>query len=134
MNFITAFLDSLVAFVRRNPLTVLLIILLAFTAPALLRGLATLILYLILGFVLLIAVIAFSLHWRIRKAQRQMEEQFGPGYRETTGSSYRWTNRTRRDREESEEGEVRLHKTSAAPEKRISTEVGDYVDFEETKE
>ena len=35
---------------------------------------------------------------------------------------------------EHEEGEVRLHKTSAAPEKRISTEVGDYVDFEETKE
>ncbi len=131
MNFITAFFDSLVAFVRRNPLTVLLIILLGLAAPALLRGLATLILYLILGFVLLIVVIALSLHWRLRKAQRQMEEQFGPGYREASGTAYRWTNRTRRDREE---GEVRLHKTSAAPEKRISTEVGDYVDFEETKE
>ena len=131
MNFITAFLDSLVAFVRRNPLTVRLIILLGLTAPALLRGLATLILYLILGFVLLIVVIALSLHWRLRKAQRQMEEQFGPGYHEASDTAYRWTNRTRHDREE---GEVRLHKTPAAPEKRISTEVGDYVDFEETKE
>lgn len=129
MNFITAFFDSLVAFVRRNPLTVLLIVLLGLTAPALLRGLATLILYAILGFLLLVVVLALSLRWRIRKVQRQMQEQFGPDYHEHTGASYRWTNRKRHD-----EGEVRIHKTSATPEKRVSAEVGDYVEFEETKE
>ena len=32
------------------------------------------------------------------------------------------------------EGEVKVRKTSGAPEKRVSKDVGDYVEFEETKE
>lgn len=127
MNLLVALIDSIVAFVRRNPLTVLLILVLAITAPALLRGLATFILYLILGSVLVVLLLAFSLRRRIRRMQREMEEQFG---RNAGEGSYRWTNRNVRP----DEGDVRVRRTAAAPEKRVSTEVGDYVEFEETKE
>ena len=40
MNFILAIIDSLVGFVQRNPLTVLVILILAIAAPALLKGVA----------------------------------------------------------------------------------------------
>ena len=65
MNFLSLLIDSLVNFVRRNPLTVLLIVVLALTAPALLRGLATLILYLVLGFVVFIVVVLLLMRWRL---------------------------------------------------------------------
>ena len=38
MNFLTAIIDGLVRFVQRNPLTTLVILILAVGAPALLRG------------------------------------------------------------------------------------------------
>ena len=38
MNFLTAIIDGLVRFVQRNPLTTLVILILAIGAPALLRG------------------------------------------------------------------------------------------------
>ncbi len=40
MGILTDIADALVGFVRRNPLTVLVILLLALGAPALLRGIA----------------------------------------------------------------------------------------------
>lgn len=40
MNFLTAIIDGLVRFVQRNPLTTLVILILAVGAPALLRGIA----------------------------------------------------------------------------------------------
>lgn len=129
MNLLLALLDSLAAFVRRNPLTVLLIAVLAVTAPALLRGLATFILYLVLGFVLLVCILTLALRHRLRTMQRRMEEQFGA--RPDAESSYRWTNRRN---VRPDEGDVRVHRTAATPGKRISDEVGDYVDFEETRE
>ncbi len=127
MNLLFALFDSFVAFVRRNPLTVLLIVVLAVTAPALLRGLATFILYLLLGFVLFVCLLTLVLRYRIRRVQRRMEEQFGA--RSEAESSYRWTNHKTRA-----EGDVHVHRTAATPGKRISDEVGDYVDFEETRE
>ena len=33
-----------------------------------------------------------------------------------------------------QEGEVKVYRTSETPEKRVSESVGDYVEFEETKE
>ena len=125
MNFILAFLDSLIAFTRRNPLTVLLIVVLAVTAPSLLHSIATLILYAILGLFLLALLGLFLLHRRMRRIQRQMEEQFGAGAADNA-SSYRWTNRRNYD------GQVYVHRTAATPEKRFADDVGDYVDFEES--
>lgn len=138
MNFFTAIIDSLVAFVRRNPLTVLLIVVLALTAPALLRGLATLILYLVLGFVIFIVVVLLMMRWRLHKVQQQVRQQFNEQQQRTGGgfggfsgfgSSQQAHTRTR-----SAEGEVKIRRTGTAQEKRISDDVGDYVEFEETKE
>ncbi len=135
MNFLTAIIDSLVAFVRRNPLTVLLIVVLALTAPALLRGLATLILYLVLGFVLFIVVVLLMMRWRLHKVQQQVRQQFNEQQQRSKGgfSGFGASQRSHA-RSRSDEGEVRIRQTGAAPEKRIADDVGDYVEFEETKE
>ena len=124
MNFILSLLDSLIAFARRNPLTVLLIVVLAIAAPSLLHSIATLILYAILGLFLLLMLGLFLLHRRMRRIQRQMEEQFGAA----DNTAYRWTNRRNYD------GQVHVHRTAATPEKRFADDVGDYVEFEESKE
>ena len=137
MNFITAIIDSLVGFVQRNPLTTLLIVILALGAPALLKGIALFILYFLMGIVVLAIVLMLVFRWRIYKVRKQMEEQFGEGFGEQTRGGFRQRNsgspfaeRERRGRE----GEVRVHKTAGTPEKRVSKDVGDYVDFEEEKE
>lgn len=136
MNFLTALLDAAVGFVRRNPLTCLLILLLAVAAPAVLKGIAIFILYFILGLLLLTVFGAFMFRWRLRKLQREMEQQFGgqagPDASNPFGAGSPFGN-TRRG-PSSHEGEVKVHKTAATPEKRVADHVGDYVEFEETKE
>lgn len=125
-------IDSLVSFVQRNPLTTLIILILALAAPAVLKGIALVILYFFLGLILLSVVLMLLFRWRIYKARKQMEEQFGRGFdprQEGFGSPF-----TREEpRRDSREGEVRVHKTPDAPEKRVSKDVGDYIDFEEEK-
>lgn len=125
MRFLAAILDALVAFVQRNPLFVLCVVVLALAAPSLLKGVAAFVLYMFLGFFLLIGILLLLFRWRIYRVQRGMEEQFGRGFR--TGDA---SGRGQRRRE----GDVRVHKTGGVPEKRISRDVGDYVDFEETKD
>lgn len=128
MKFLTILIDSLVSFVQRNPLTVLVILVLALWAPWVLRGIAAFILYALLGLVLLVAVLGLVFRWKIAQARRQMEQQFGAGF----GPQGPFGQQQRRTT--SDEGEVRIYKTSETPEKRVSSDVGDYVEFEETKE
>lgn len=129
MKFLIALIDALVGFVQRNPLTVLVIIILALGAPALLKGIALFVLYLLAGIVVLGVVAALLLRRRMNRIRRQMEEQFsdfagqGP-FREPFAG----------ERTTAREGEVKVHKTPETPEKRVSKSVGDYVEFEETKE
>ena len=133
MNYLNALLDALIGFVKRNPILVLVIVLLAFTAPAVLRGLATLILYIILGFAILVVVLLLALRWRIYKVQQQVRDQFGQ-QQQHHSQGFNPFARQQRPANQPEEGEVTVHKTTATPEKRISEDVGDYVEFEETKE
>ena len=88
---------------------------------------------------ILILAVALILvfRWRMNKVRRQMEEQFGEGFGDQAQGGFRQRNsgspfadRERRGRE----GEVRVHRTAGTPEKRVSKDVGDYVDFEEEKE
>ena len=124
MNWIVAIIDSIVDFVRRNPLTCMLLVMIAVFVPsafgALLIGLAV-------AALLLLAIPVIAL-FRLRRISRQMEEQareqgFKGGY------SYQ-----RRSRSRSDEGDVRVYATDEATEKRVSDDVGEYVDFEEVKE
>lgn len=136
MNFILAIIDSLVRFVQRNPLTMLVIVILALGAPALLKGIALFILYFFMGLILLIVVLMLAFRWRIYKVHKQMEEQFGEGFGQRSGPEgfsgfgSPFAEQQRKQRE----GEVKVHKTPGTPEKRVSKDVGDYVDFEEEKE
>ena len=136
MNFILAIIDSLVRFVQRNPLTTLVIVILALGAPALLKGIALFILYFFMGLILLIVVLMLAFRWRIYKVRKQMEEQFGEGFGQRSGPEgfsgfgSPFAEQQRKQRE----GEVKVHKTPGTPEKRVSKDVGDYVDFEEETE
>lgn len=86
MNFILAIIDSLVGFVQRNPLTTLLIVILALGAPALLKGIALFILYFLMGLVILVVVLMLAFRWRIYKVRKQMEQQFGEGFGQQSGT------------------------------------------------
>ena len=136
MNFILAIIDSLVGFVQRNPLTTLLIVILALGAPALLKGIALFILYFLMGLVILVVVLMLAFRWRIYKVRKQMEQQFSEGFGQQSGPKgfggfgSPFAEQPRKERE----GEVKVHKTPGTPEKRVSKDVGDYVDFEEEKQ
>ena len=65
-----------------------------------------------------------------------MEQQFGEGFGQQSGPKgfggfgSPFAEQPRKERE----GEVKVHKTPGMPEKRVSKDVGDYVDFEEEKQ
>ena len=138
MKFLMAIVDALVGFVQRNPLTVLVILLLALGAPALLKGIAMFVLYLIFGILLAGVLLLLLFGWRIRSMQRRMEEQmnerFGRSDNRNTSGQRSYRSSWGRSSQSCREGEVRIYKTSDAPEKRVSNDVGDYVEFEETRE
>lgn len=132
MGFLTAIIDALAEFVRRNPIFTLIVVVLALTAPALLKGIALFVLYLVLGFLVLVFLVSLLFRWRIRRVQRQMEEQFGAGGFGGAGFGSGRGARTEGSSRQ-QEGEVKVYRTSETPEKRVSEDVGDYVEFEETK-
>ena len=134
MNFILAIIDSLAGFVQRNPLTMLLIVILALGAPALLKGIALFILYFLMGLVILVVVLMLAFRWRIYKVRKQMEQQFGEGFDPRNFGGQGFGSPFAGESRKGREGEVKVRKTSGAPEKRVSKDVGDYVEFEETKE
>lgn len=127
MNFLLLLLDAVGSFIRRNPIFCLVILLLAVFAPSLVQGIAQIVLYAILGIVCFWAGILLWLRWRIGRLQKRMGEEFD-GQQRTNGFGG-FGNRTA-----GREGEVKVHRTADTPEKRVSRDVGDYVDFEETKE
>lgn len=130
MNLLTLLLDGLVEFVRRNPVTCLIILILALffpVFPALIKGFTIFVLYFVLGCVVLFVILGLLIYWRFRKLRRQMEEHF-----EQSGAQNPFDGGARAA--ERREGEVKIYKTSAAPEKKVSKDVGDYVEFEEEKD
>ena len=128
MNFLLLLIDAVGSFIRRNPIFCLAVLLLAVFAPSLMQGIALVVLYVILGIVCFGAGIFLWLRWRIGQAQKRMGEEFEA--RQRTGGFRGFGSRQTPDRE----GEVKIRRTSDTPEKRVSRDVGDYVDFEETKE
>lgn len=142
MNFLTAIFNTIVGFIKEHPILVTVIVLLAIGAPTLLQGIATFILYMLLFFILLVIVLVLMLRWRIYKVQRDVREQMRGGQNGQTGANpfgsfggfgtFSGFGQTRP--ENPAEGEVKIRRTEQSNEKRISDDVGDYVEFEETKE
>ena len=127
MNFLSAILGSFLGFVRRNPLTTIIIVMLLVFAPsffgALLIGVVVLAL-------ILLAIPLFML-FRLRRASRNFQEQ---ARHESQQSYSRRKYNQQGYSQPKSEGDVKVHATTQQPQKRVNDNVGDYVEFEEVKE
>lgn len=120
MNIIKIFFANLIAGIRRNPLTFLVVLLLMLAAPWLFGVIA-------LVFVVMALVALFSwlsIIWRVQDARRQMERDFD----EAGGNRQRNYRRSG-----TKEGDVTVVATEPSR-KRVNDDVGEYVDFKEVKE
>ena len=127
MEFFTRILYGLTEFVRRNPVTCLVILILAVAAPSVLVGIANFIFYVMLTILLLGVVFVLLFRYRVNKLRREMGQQGGFSQEGPRRRTYTWY--SRRD-----EGDLKVYKTSDTPEKRINDSVGEYVEFEEVEE
>ena len=158
MVYLRIILFGLLAFVERHPWFCLLLLLIGIFAPALFKVAG----WIILGVVALFLIILGVGYLRMRKMQREMEEQmrgmgtgfqgFGSNGGNSTGfQGFSYTNFggmslkevVRRMQAEADarqrgaqqsSGTTSSTTTSGTTEKRISDDVGDYVEFEEVKE
>lgn len=156
MNIISIILDSILSYIRRNPLTVTIIVMIAVFAPSLFG--AALIGLLIGALILLIGPL-FML-WRLmRQAERGGKRYSGRGFRgfytnfdgnphnsqqsynrggtyqrgQGFGSAHNGSAHSGSSQRNPNEGQVKVFATSEQPQKRVSDNVGDYVEFEEVK-
>ena len=156
MNIISIILDSILSYIRRNPLTVTIIVMIAVFAPSLFG--AALIGLLIGALILLIGPL-FML-WRLmRQAERGGKSSSGRGFRgfytnfdgnphnsqqsynrggtyqrgQGIGSAHSGSAHSSSSQRNPNEGQVKVFATSEQPQKRVSDSVGDYVEFEEVK-
>ncbi len=131
MNFLFAIIDSIIEFVKRNPLTTVLLVMLAVFMPSFFGVLAVFIGVIIL-LVLALPIIGI---FKLRRMSKKMEEQARQqGYSGQGFGGQGYGQQSQRGAHNTTEGDVKVYTTSQAPEKRVSDDVGDYVDFEEVKQ
>jgi len=119
MNIIKIFFANLIAGIRRNPLTFVLMLALMVAAPWLFGVIA-------IVFVAMALVILFSwlsIVWRVRDTQRRMDREF---------DNARQNRRRNYSRSGTKEGDVTVVNTEQSR-KRVNDDVGEYVDFKEVK-
>ena len=121
MNFLSILIDSIIDFVRRNPLTTTILVMLMIFAPG---AFGAIFIGIMVVLLLLMAIPVFLL-FRLRRASRHIKDET-----HRTTNSQQFYGRQR----EKQEGEVKVYTTSETPEKRVNDNVGDYIDFEEVKE
>ena len=111
-------------FITRNPLTTLIFVLLCIAAPQVL-GIFALIL---LVPVMLAVMGGLIFLWKVRKAQRDVEQKMRDAQGRASYSERRYSGGG-----STQEGNVTV--TATEPQqKRVSDDVGEYVDFKEVKE
>lgn len=125
MNIFSALIDAMASFVRNNPMTVVIIVMMAVFVPSLFGAL-------LIGIVVLVLLL---LAWplitimRLRRMSRRIEEdaerEFGRGYSRRRQYS-------RSERGDRSTGDVKIY-TTTVREKRVKSDVGDYVEFEEVE-
>ena len=90
--------------------------------------------YIIMGILLLVLVGVLYFRYRMNRVRREMERQArqaGGGYYNPFGGSQQSGAQERKTRQE---GEVTVKRTSSSSTKRVSNQVGDYVEYEEIDE
>ncbi len=122
-------------FIKDNPILFLLIFI-AIASPSLFFGALQVIFYIVAGIVILLMILSLIFKAKIRRLQRDMEEQMGGGAGESQGSNQAYGSffgGQSRARSQSDD-DVKIYQQSGAGEKKVSEDVGDYVDFEEVEE
>ena len=146
MNYLSVIWTAVKNFFTDHPLSILFFLVLCFGAPALVRG--VFIVYMSLfGLVIIAALIGLLVfRHKVRKMQAEMRNRFNQQNfgGQTRGGDQTWGGFSGfgqsgfggfgEQQQATDAGNVHVHKTSATPEKRISNKVGDYIDFEETKD
>ena len=123
MNFLFAIIDSIVEWIKRNPLTCILLVMIAVFAPGLFGAI-----FIGIGIVvLLLLAIPIIGIFKLRRMSRKIEDD--TRQQQGFGGGFAGQNRTRTNNE----GEVKVYTTEEATEKRVNDKVGEYVDFEEVK-
>ena len=131
MNFLLAIIDSILEWIRRNPLTCILLVMIAVFAPSLFGAI-----FVGIGIVvlLLLAIPVFGI-FKLRRMSKKMEEQGRQqGFGGFSGFGQQSQQTHQKQHRNPNEGEVKVYATEEATEKRIKDNVGEYVDFEEVKE
>ena len=129
MNFLFAIIDSIVEWIRRNPLTSILLVMIAVFAPGLYGAI-----FIGIGIVilLLLAIPIFGI-FKLRRMSRKMEEQANQTGQQQQRQGFGSFGGHGFGKKQNNEGEVKVYTTTSTPEKRVSDDVGEYVDFEEVK-
>ena len=121
MNFLSLLIDSIIDFVRRNPLTTTIIIMLMVFAPS---AFGVLFVSIMVVLLLLLAIPIFLL-FRLRRASRHIEDEARRASQQAHNQQFYGRQSTK---------QVKVYTTSQQPQKRVNDNVGDYVEFEEVKE
>ena len=125
MNIFSTLIDAMASFVKNNPLTVVVIVMLAVFVPSLFGAL------LIGALILVLLLVAWPviMLFRLRRMGRRIEEEAARNFGEGYGTDRQYT---RRERGERSAGDVKIY-TASVREKRVKSNVGDYVEFEEVE-
>lgn len=126
MNIFSALIDAVASFVRNNPLTVVVIVMLAVFVPSFFGALLIGVLVLALLLVAWPVIMLFRLRRMGRRIEEEAARNFGEGYDPNNRYS-------RRERGERSAGDVKIY-TASVREKRVKSNVGDYVEFEEVED
>lgn len=157
MNILRIIIFGLLAFIERNPIFCLFLLLVAIVAPALFKVVG----WIILGIIALFLVILGIGWWRMRKMQRELNNQFrqtasGAGFNasgsaggfngfggfstggmtleELVRQMQAQADAAKRNSANSTNSQTTTTTTtSGSTQKKVSDKVGDYVDFEEVK-
>ena len=123
-----AIIDAIVEWVKRNPLTCILLVMVAVFAPSLFGAI-----FIGIGIValLLLAIPIFGI-FKLRRMSKKMEEQ--GSQQQGFGGFGGFSQQSRTQQRPQNEGEVKVYTTEESKEKRVSDKVGDYIDFEEVKD
>ena len=126
MNIFSAIIESILAFIRNNPLTVLFFVMLAVFAPSLFGSL--LIGLLIFGAIVM--AVPLFMFFKLMRMSRKMEKEAKSQRQQRTNY---YTRQNYGSQQPKDEGDVKVYTTSTQQQKRVSEDVGDYIDFKEVK-
>ena len=153
MNVLKIIFYGLLAFIERHPIFCTILVLLAIFAPFVFEIVG----WIILGIITLLLIVFGILAWKVYKMKREMKKRFEQGGANFSGGSFGAQNfgghfyaggmtleelvrqmqaqadAQQRAQQQRKSGGDNTTTTSGSAQKRVSDQVGDYVDFEEVE-